>query len=65
MASGDAQVAAQRMAAVFNVGQIRAGNAPDPRIVGGDTVVVGFSALKGAFRDILTTAPLLNVFRGF
>lgn len=55
----------KRMAAVFDVGQIRAGNAPDPRIVGGDTVVVGFSALKGAFRDILTTAPLLNVFRGF
>lgn len=55
----------KRMGAVFDVAQIRNGGAPDPRIVGGDTVVVGFSALKGVFRDILTTAPLLNVFRGF
>ena len=30
-----------------------------------DLVVVGFSAVKGAFRDFLTSAPLLSVFRPF
>lgn len=51
-----------RTGAVFNVDDIRAGRAPDPEILGGDLIVVGFSAVKGAFRDLLTAAPLLNVF---
>jgi polysaccharide export outer membrane protein len=59
----------QRYGAVFDVSQIRSGLAPDPQIRGGDTVVVGFSAIKGAFRDFLTSAPLLlsslNTFRNF
>lgn len=55
----------QRMGAVFNIGDIRNGRAPDPAILGGDVVVVGFSSVKGAFRDLLSTAPLLNVFRPF
>ncbi|MDB5682566.1 MAG: polysaccharide biosynthesis protein GumB [Sphingomonas bacterium] len=55
----------QRLGAVFNVNAIRAGRAPDPEIRGGDLVVVGFSAAKGAFRDFLTTAPILNLFRPF
>jgi len=55
----------QRTAAVFDVDQIRAGRAPDPRLVDGDVVVVGFSSVKGAFRDFLQAAPLLNVFSYF
>lgn len=53
------------MGAVFDIGMIRRGELPDPELVGGDTVVVGFSALKSAWRDILTTAPLITVFRAY
>ena len=55
----------QRMGAVFNLADIRAGKAPDPQILGGDIVVVGFSEVKGAFRDFLQAAPLFNLFTLF
>ena len=55
----------QRLGAVFDVRKIRVGAAPDPELRGGDVVVVGFSAVKGAFRDFLTTAPFFSVFRPF
>lgn len=52
----------ERMAARFDLQDVRAGLAPDPQILGGDTVVVGFSALKGALRDALRAAPVFNAF---
>lgn len=55
----------QRMGAVFNLEQIRTGLAPDPQILDGDTIVVGYSAVKGAFRDFLAASPLLNLFTVF
>jgi polysaccharide export outer membrane protein len=55
----------QRLGGVFNLDQIRTGRAPDPQIIDGDIVVVGFSQLKGAFRSFLATAPLLNLFTVF
>jgi polysaccharide export outer membrane protein len=51
-----------RAAARFNLADIRAARAPDPAILGGDVVVVGFSHGKGAFRDFLQAAPLFNLF---
>lgn len=59
------QIDGQRAGALFNVNDIREGKAPDPEVLGGDTIVVGFSAIKGAYRDFLATAPLLNLFRMF
>ncbi len=59
------KVNGSRLGAVFNLEDIRTGRAPDPQIIGGDTVVVGFSSLKGAFRDFLRAAPALNVFTLF
>lgn len=59
------RVDGKRTGAVFNLRKIRNGEAADPRILGGDVVVVGFSALKGAFRDFLQSAPLLGAFRAF
>jgi polysaccharide export outer membrane protein len=53
------------MGALFDVGKIRRGELPDPEIRGGDTVVVGFSNLKGLWRDILTTAPVIAAFRAY
>lgn len=55
----------RRAGAVFDVAAIRNGRAPDPELLGGDVVVVGFDALKGAFRDFLSTAPLVSAFRAF
>lgn len=55
----------KRTGALFNLADIRAGRASDPEILGGDIVVVGFSSIKGAWRDILTAAPLFNVFTQF
>lgn len=55
----------QRMGAVFDLEQIRTGKAPDPQILDGDTIVVGYSAVKGAFRDFLAASPLLNLFTVF
>ncbi len=55
----------RRLGARFDLNQIRAGQAADPQILGGDVVVVGYSSLKGVYRDILQAAPLLNVFTQF
>ena len=55
----------QRMGAVFDLRKIRTGSAPDPQIIDGDIVVVGFSQLKGAYRDFLAAAPLLGLFTVF
>lgn len=55
----------QRVGARFDLRLIRAGRAPDPQILPGDTVVVGFDSLKGAYRDFLQTAPLIGLFRTF
>lgn len=46
----------------FNLTDIRKGRAPDPQIVAGDVVVVGHSAVRQAFRDLLSTAPFFNLF---
>lgn len=53
----------QRMGAVFDVASIRRGAAADPVIQGNDLVVVGYSSAKRFWRDVVSTAPLLNVFR--
>lgn len=58
-------IGGQRTGARFDLRAIRAGRAPDPEVLGGDVIVVGFSALKGVYRDILQAAPLFNVFTQF
>lgn len=55
----------QRMGAIFNLKDIREGKAPDPEILGGDKIVVGFSAVKGVYRDFLQAAGLINAFTRF
>lgn len=53
----------ERMGAVFDISSIRRGAAADPKIQGNDLVVVGHSAAKKFWKDVVSTAPLLNVFR--
>jgi polysaccharide export outer membrane protein len=52
----------QKMAAVFSLKQIRAGDAPDPQIYGDDIIVVDTSGGKSALRQILQAVPLFNLF---
>jgi polysaccharide biosynthesis/export protein len=58
-------ISGERMAARFNLERVRAGLDPDPKIVGGDVVVVGFSQGKSIYRDIIAAAPLFNIFTRF
>jgi len=58
-------IAGERSAARFNLERVRAGLDPDPRIYGGDVVVVGFSQSKSIYRDIIAAAPLFNIFTRF
>lgn len=53
----------QRMGAIFDVEVIRRGEALDPAVIGNDVVIVGYSGPKGFWRDVLSTSPLLNIFR--
>lgn len=52
----------QRMAAVFDVTQIRAGEAPDPEIYGDDIIVVDKSKVKSMYRALIESLPIINVF---
>ena len=53
----------QRMGAVFDVRDIRAGRANDPQILGNDVVVVGYSEARRMWDDIRSALPIFNVFR--
>lgn len=52
----------ERMAARFDLRDVRAGLAPDPLLQGGDVVVVGFSSVKNTFKEVLRAAPIFNSF---
>jgi polysaccharide export outer membrane protein len=52
----------QRMAAVFDVTQIRSGEAPDPEIFGDDIIVVDKSKVKSMYRAIIESLPIVNMF---
>lgn len=56
------EVQGRRVGAVFDVTRIRAGLDPDPRIMGGDIVVVGVSYAKAAYRDVLQALPAITAY---
>lgn len=55
-------VAGQRMGAVFDVASIRRGEAADPAMQANDLIIVGYSAARRFWQNVVTAAPLLNVF---
>lgn len=75
LARGPSQVAAmddafifrvsngQRQIAKFNLDAIAKGKAPDPEVISGDTVSVGSSGFKTAWRDVLDTVRSFGLFR--
>ena len=56
------QVNGQRMAAAYDLRQLRKGVLEDPMIYGGDIITVEQSASKSAMRRFIETLPLLGVF---
>ena len=52
----------QRMGAIFDISAIQVGDMPDPELLGGDVVVVGRSARRGAWHDFLSITPALGLF---
>lgn len=52
----------KRMAALFNLEAIRAGQAADPQIYSDDIVVVGTNTGRRNFHDIIQAIPVLGVF---
>lgn len=55
-------VEGKRLAARFDVGQIRSGESADPPIQSGDVIVAPSSAMKGTFDTILKSLPIATVF---
>jgi len=55
----------QRMAAAFDLRDIRRGVNPDPMIYGSDIIVVDSNAWRGRFRDVMSSLPILAIFRPF
>lgn len=55
-------VSGQKMAAMFNLVDIRSGRTPDPDIYGNDIVVVGENATRRFLRDAAIAFPLLGRF---
>ena len=53
----------QRYGGQFDLQAIRGGRMPDLALAPGDVIVVGYSALRGTYKDVLQTAPLVAVLR--
>jgi polysaccharide export outer membrane protein len=58
-------VEGQRQAAVFDLKEIRAGRAADPIIRSNDVIVVDGSGVKGVWREIIGSIPVLSIFRPY
>jgi polysaccharide export outer membrane protein len=52
----------QRVGGQFDLTEIRSGRSPDPLILPGDVIVVGFNRVRGAYVDFLKTAPIVGAF---
>lgn len=56
------RVNGERMAGRFDIAAIRSGAAEDPRILGNDLIVVGYSQGRVFWRDLRQTIPLMGLF---
>ena len=52
----------QRTAARFDLGAIAKGKAADPEVISGDTIAIGSSKFKTAWRDVILTLRSFNIF---
>ena len=56
------QANGKRMAARFDIDEIRAGSSEDPVVQAGDTIVAGTSAAKETMNNFLKLLPVTSVF---
>ncbi|MBV2208197.1 MAG: polysaccharide export protein [Thermomonas sp.] len=59
------QVSGKRMAAVFDLREVRRGVVADPQVYGDDIIVVETSGSKSAYRRFIESMPAIGVFRWF
>lgn len=59
------QVDGKRMAAVYDLRQVRRGEMEDPQLYGDDIIVVEQSGSKTAFRRLIESIPVLGLFTLF
>lgn len=59
------QVQGERLAAVFDIRDIRGGNAEDPQIYGNDLIIVDESGTRSAWKDVLQALPIIGLFTRF
>ena len=59
------RIGGKRMAAAFDLENIRRGKEDDPEIFSGDVIVVDGSKVKAVQRELLQTLPVLGLFRPF
>jgi polysaccharide export outer membrane protein len=52
----------QRVGGRFNLVDIRSGRSPDPLVLPGDVIVIGYSRVRGVYLDFLKTAPIIGAF---
>lgn len=57
------EVDGRRMAAVYDMRELRRGRIADPQLYGNDMVIVEQSGSKTAFRRIIESIPVLGLFR--
>lgn len=55
----------QRMAAAFDLVDIRRGKMENPAVYPGDIVVVESNSLRSIYREVLSTLPILAIFKPF
>lgn len=56
------QIDGRRMAAAFDLKNIRQGKAEDPPVYSGDIIIVDGSSIKGIYKKTLSAIPLLALF---
>lgn len=59
------QVQGERLAAAFNLKEIRQGEAEDPRVYGNDIIVMDGSAAQARYGDLIRAAPVIGLLRFF
>lgn len=56
------RIGGKRMAAAFDLQDIRRGKEPDPEIYRGDIIIVDGNSAKKNYRDFLRSLPLISIF---
>ena len=56
------QIEGKRMAAAFDLTQIRRGKMPNPQVYAGDIIIVDGSSIQQIQRQILMSLPIIGMF---